>query len=55
MFTRRRGARIEGIPIPYDTSLDAAYTAAELGYRLPDARELMGKFKQQVETGSLAL
>jgi dTDP-4-dehydrorhamnose reductase len=44
---------ITGIPIPDDTSLDATWTAQQLNHPLLDARALVTKFKQQIETGMI--
>jgi len=44
----------DGCRIPYDSSVSAAQTARELDYRLPNVKELMAKFKEQVTTGMLA-
>jgi dTDP-4-dehydrorhamnose reductase len=42
-----------GIAIPYDTSLSAAATGERLGYRLPTVRELLRRYRAEVETGAL--
>jgi dTDP-4-dehydrorhamnose reductase len=40
-------------PVPYDTSLAADRTSSRLGTPLPSARELLGAFRHEVETGEL--
>jgi hypothetical protein len=40
--------------IPYDTSLDGGATAAALGLESASARELLGRFRHERETGILA-
>ena len=44
---------IAGIRIPYDTSVSAANTAERIGYRLPSVRELLQRYRTEIETGSL--
>jgi dTDP-4-dehydrorhamnose reductase len=44
----------EGVRIPYDTSLSAAQTAQQLGYRLASVREMVAALKEQITTGRLA-
>ena len=38
-----------GVPIPYDTSLDATATAAALDYELPSLSALLAKFRTEYE------
>jgi dTDP-4-dehydrorhamnose reductase len=53
----RQGApewgEVAGIRIPYDTSLSASATAKRLGYPLPSARDLLQRYRSEVETGAL--
>ena len=44
---------LAGIRIPRDTSLSAAATAEQLGYQLPSVRELLQRYRTEVETGAL--
>jgi dTDP-4-dehydrorhamnose reductase len=41
--------------IPYDTSLSAMATAAALAVELPSVRDVLGRFRQELETGLLAV
>jgi dTDP-4-dehydrorhamnose reductase len=36
-------------PVPFDTGLDAAATAARLGVKLPSVRELLGRMRAEVD------
>jgi dTDP-4-dehydrorhamnose reductase len=40
---------VPGVPIPYDTSLDATSTAAALDYELPTLAELLAAFRVEYE------
>jgi len=39
--------------VPYDTSLDATATAQALGVALADVRELLGRMRRELETGTI--
>jgi dTDP-4-dehydrorhamnose reductase len=41
------------VPLPHDTSLDGTATAAALGVELPDVRTLLGRLRDQMDTGSI--
>jgi dTDP-4-dehydrorhamnose reductase len=41
-------------PVPYDTSLDAAATAAALGVELPDLDSALGRMRMELETREIA-
>ncbi len=44
---------IAGVPIPVDTRLDAAKTAAALEYQLPTVRSILETYRNQLATNSL--
>jgi dTDP-4-dehydrorhamnose reductase len=44
---------IAGIPIPFDTSLNASFTSQTLGRALISARQIVEKFKHQLTTGDI--
>ncbi len=46
--------RLYGYRVPRDTSLDARWTAARLDYTLPSVRQLIEKYRTEVETQTLA-
>jgi dTDP-4-dehydrorhamnose reductase len=47
------GAAPDDEPVPYDTRLDAAATAAALGATLPDLGTLLGRLRTQMDTGRI--
>jgi dTDP-4-dehydrorhamnose reductase len=44
---------IPSVPVPYDTSLDGAATAAALGVDLPDVRTLLRRLRGQIDSGAI--
>ena len=42
------------VPVPYDTSLDGTATAAALGVEPPDVRTLLGRLREQIDTGRIS-
>jgi dTDP-4-dehydrorhamnose reductase len=44
---------IPSVPLPHDTSLDGTATARALEFELPDMRTLLGRLRNQIDTGNL--
>jgi hypothetical protein len=42
-----------GMPVPYNTSMSARYTAEQLDYTLPDISRLLQIYHRQLKTGRL--
>jgi dTDP-4-dehydrorhamnose reductase len=44
---------VPSVPLPHDTSIDGTATAAALGLELPDVRTLLGRLRDQIDTGGI--
>jgi dTDP-4-dehydrorhamnose reductase len=44
---------VAAVPLPHDTTLDGTATAGALDFELPDVRTLLGRLRDQIDTGAI--
>jgi dTDP-4-dehydrorhamnose reductase len=44
---------VPSVPLPHDTTLDGTATAAALDFELPSVRTLLGRLRDQIDTGTI--
>jgi dTDP-4-dehydrorhamnose reductase len=44
---------VPAVPLPHDTTLDGTTTAEALDFELPDVRTLLGRLRDQIDTGRI--